>query len=131
MPLYEYQCECGRKYEELQASDAPRNRKCVCGGLAERTISVFSVGNSSSGNGNGLYQHLSEQTPGSIYMSLSQEQKEELREFSKRNGDAIIGLGTMKTPSGVPIARFATPISDQEARSLIEQSKKREAARYN
>lgn len=131
MPLYEYRCECGRRYEELENSNASRTRKCDCGGLAERTISVFSLGSSSSGNGNGPYQHLSEQMHGSVYRSLSLEQKEKLREFSKRNGDAPIGLGTMTTRSGLPIARFATPLTDQEAKSLIEQSKRREATRYN
>lgn len=43
MPLYEYECECGHKFEMLIfGSEQPRCPKCG-GGRVEKCLSVFAV----------------------------------------------------------------------------------------
>jgi predicted nucleic acid-binding Zn ribbon protein len=42
MPIYEYQCVCGRIYERIQR-ELIYTDKCDCGGLAKRVLSVSSV----------------------------------------------------------------------------------------
>ena len=42
MPIYEYQCGCGRRYERIQRGLVDEDR-CDCGGLAKRVLSVPGV----------------------------------------------------------------------------------------
>jgi len=40
MPIFEYTCECGKHYEELQ-NEASRHIGCTCGKRANRVYSTF------------------------------------------------------------------------------------------
>ncbi len=42
MPFYEFQCECGEKFEKMLPVDQRNEGHCPkCGKLAERLLSVF------------------------------------------------------------------------------------------
>ena len=44
MPVYEYACSKGHRYEKTEGFDAPSRQKCItCGALARRQISLPAV----------------------------------------------------------------------------------------
>jgi len=43
-PFYEYFCpKCGKATEHLERVTAPLKHPCICGGTAERKVSIFSI----------------------------------------------------------------------------------------
>lgn len=64
MPVYEYRCSQGHKYEKTEGFDAPSRQTCLtCGAAARRQISLpavifkgpgfYSTDNRKNGTGNG------------------------------------------------------------------------------
>ncbi|MDO9536399.1 MAG: zinc ribbon domain-containing protein [Bacillota bacterium] len=50
MPIYEFQCECGHRFERLcKMNDNPFSSCPECGGEGHRVMSAFRTGRSSSG----------------------------------------------------------------------------------
>jgi putative FmdB family regulatory protein len=44
LPVYEYRCTKGHRYEKTEGFDAPSSQKCIrCGGQARRQISMPAV----------------------------------------------------------------------------------------
>ena len=44
MPIYEYQCDNGHRYERAEGFDAPTEQRCErCGGSSRRVISLPAV----------------------------------------------------------------------------------------
>lgn len=41
MPLYEYECECGRKFEAIKSIADRHNTICKCGRIAKLKISAW------------------------------------------------------------------------------------------
>jgi putative FmdB family regulatory protein len=39
MPLYEYACECGERFQRLEPMRSRPRKKCKCGRMAKRVIS--------------------------------------------------------------------------------------------
>ena len=55
MPIYEYQCDCGKEREVLLSfEDADRPQVCKCGKVMQRCISLFSFGTKPTGRGMAL-----------------------------------------------------------------------------
>ncbi|NLL21664.1 MAG: zinc ribbon domain-containing protein [Firmicutes bacterium] len=54
MPMYEFLCECGNRFEKLCKINDKSAVTCPeCGRTSRRVMSVFCRGNSSSGSGRG------------------------------------------------------------------------------
>lgn len=43
MPIREYECTCGKKYEELFADEYPKTIPCECGDRAHHRFSTFAT----------------------------------------------------------------------------------------
>jgi len=44
MPIYTYQCRCGREFDAAhKISRAPKTHRCLCGGMAGRIIALNSI----------------------------------------------------------------------------------------
>lgn len=57
MPMYEYKCvQCNRRFEELfKVADCPTVLECMCGGLADRAVSLIANTAARWGDSHGYY----------------------------------------------------------------------------
>jgi putative FmdB family regulatory protein len=65
MPLYEYQCECGKLFEEFFTMTADSSRcQCQCGKVAKKIYSVPNLKTDTNFFGTGMYDNRVCDNPG-------------------------------------------------------------------